>query len=102
MKIPTNDDIKNIMLQNLSKNANALNLSDMKSNEYGSFLENLAQNEKGNSTVYKELEKEVAQDAKMFKQFDFMRLMNRLQFGNLNDKERAEIFAKMTKIASEI
>ncbi|MBE3609450.1 MULTISPECIES: hypothetical protein [Campylobacter] len=102
MKIPTNDDIKNIMLQNLSKNANALNLSDMKSNEYGSFLENLAQNKKGNSTVYKELEKEVAKDAKMFKQFDFMRLMNRLQFGNLNDKERAEIFAKMTKIASEI
>ena len=38
----------------------------------------------------------------MFKKFDFMQMMTKLEMGNLKDGERAEVFAKMNKIAREI
>lgn len=84
--------------QNIKPNQNRA----QSENKHGSFLENLAAADEKNAEIYKELEKEIKQNAQMFKQFDFMRLLNKLQFGNLKDGERAEIFAKMNKIAREI
>ena len=49
-----------------------------------------------------ELEKELKSDAQMFKQFDFMQMMTKLQYGNLKSSEREELINKMSKIAKEI
>mgnify|MGYP000008959697 len=38
----------------------------------------------------------------MFKQFDFMQMMTKLQYGNLKSSEREELINKMSKIAKEI
>lgn len=67
----------------------------------GSFLQNLARDE-NEAQIYAKLEREAKETAKMFKKFDFMQMMTKLEMGNLKDGERAEIFAKMNKIAKEI
>ena len=67
----------------------------------GSFLRNLARDE-NEAQIYVKLEREAKEAAKMFKKFDFMQMMTKLEMGNLKDGERAEIFAKMNKIAKEI
>ena len=67
----------------------------------GSFLKNLARDE-NEAQIYAKLEREAKEAAKMFKKFDFMQMMTKLEMGNLKDGERAEIFAKMNKIAREI
>jgi len=69
--------------------------------EAGSFLRNLARDE-NEAQIYAKLEREAKEAAKMFKKFDFMQMMTKLEMGNLKDGERAEIFAKMNKIAKEI
>ena len=69
--------------------------------ETGSFLRNLARDE-NEAQIYAKLEREAKEAAKMFKKFDFMQMMTKLEMGNLKDGERAEIFAKMNKIAKEI
>ena len=69
--------------------------------EAGSFLRNLARDE-NEAQIYAKLEREAKEAAKMFKKFDFMQMMTKLEMGNLKDGERAEIFAKMNKIAREI
>ena len=69
--------------------------------ETGSFLRNLAR-DKNEAQIYTKLEREAKEAAKMFKKFDFMQMMTKLEMGNLKDGERAEIFAKMNKIAREI
>ena len=67
----------------------------------GSFLRNLARDE-NEAQIYAKVEREAKEAAKMFKKFDFMQMMTKLEMGNLKDGERAEIFAKMNKIAKEI
>ena len=69
--------------------------------ETGSFLRNLARDE-NEAQIYAKLEREAKEAAKMFKKFDFMQMMTKLEMGNLKDGERAEILAKMNKIAREI
>ena len=69
--------------------------------EASSFLQNLARDE-NEAQIYAKLELEAKETAKMFKKFDFMQMMTKLEMGNLKDGERAEIFAKMNKIAKEI
>ncbi|WP_298945283.1 hypothetical protein [uncultured Campylobacter sp.] len=69
--------------------------------EASSFLLNLARDE-NEAQIYAKLEREAKEAAKMFKKFDFMQMMTKLEMGNLKDGERAEIFAKMNKIAREI
>ena len=69
--------------------------------EASSFLRNLARDE-NEAQIYAKLEREAKEVAKMFKKFDFMQMMTKLEMGNLKDGERAEIFAKMNKIAKEI
>ena len=69
--------------------------------EKSSFLQNLARDE-NEAQIYAKLEREAKEAAKMFKKFDFMQMMTKLEMGNLKDGERAEIFAKMNKIAKEI
>ena len=69
--------------------------------EASSFLQNLAR-DKNEAQIYAKLEREAKEAAKMFKKFDFMQMMTKLEMGNLKDGERAEIFAKMNKIAKEI
>ena len=69
--------------------------------EASSFLRNLARDE-NEAQIYAKLEREAKEAAKMFKKFDFMQMMTKLEMGNLKDGERAEIFAKMNKIAREI
>jgi len=69
--------------------------------EASSFLQSLAR-DKNEAQIYAKLEREAKETAKMFKKFDFMQMMTKLEMGNLKDGERAEIFAKMNKIAKEI
>jgi len=69
--------------------------------EASSFLRNLARDE-NEAQIYAKLEREAKEAAKMFKKFDFMQMMTKLEMGNLKDGERAEIFDKMNKIAREI
>ncbi len=38
----------------------------------------------------------------MFKQFDFMQMITKLQYGNLKPNEREKLLNKMSKIAKEI
>lgn len=95
------------MLDKFNENANLSGevgkFSDDKftGGEAGSFLRNLARDE-NEAQIYAKLEREAKEAAKMFKKFDFMQMMTKLEMGNLKDGERAEIFAKMNKIAREI
>ena len=95
------------MLDKFNKNANLSDAAGKFSGdkftggEAGSFLRNLARDE-NEAQIYAKLEREAKEAAKMFKKFDFMQMMTKLEMGNLKDGERAEIFAKMNKIAREI
>ncbi len=86
---------------NLSDAADKIGADKFHGGETGSFLRNLARNE-NEAQIYAKLEREAKEAAKMFKKFDFMQMMTKLEIGNIKDGERAEIFAKMNKIAREI
>ena len=86
---------------NLSDAAGKIGADKFHGGETGSFLRNLARNE-NEAQIYAKLEREAKEAAKMFKKFDFMQMMTKLEMGNLKDAERAQIFAKMNKIAKEI
>ena len=86
---------------NLSSAAGKFDADKFHGGEKSSFLQNLARNE-NEAQIYAKLEREAKEAAKMFKKFDFMQMMTKLEMGNLKDGERAEIFAKMNKIAKEI
>ena len=86
---------------NLSDAADKIGADKFHGDEAGSFLQNLARDE-NEAQIYAKLEREAKEAAKMFKKFDFMQMMTKLEMGNLKDGERAEIFAKMNKIAREI
>ena len=86
---------------NLSDAADKIGADKFHGGETGSFLRNLAHDE-NEAQIYAKLEREAKEAAKMFKKFDFMQMMTKLEMGNLKDGERAEIFAKMNKIAKEI
>ena len=95
------------MLDKFNKNENLSDAADKFSGdkftggEAGSLLRNLAHDE-NEAQIYAKLEREAKEAAKMFKKFDFMQMMTKLEMGSLKDGERAEIFAKMNKIAREI
>ena len=95
------------MLDKFNEKANLNDAADKFSgdkftgDEAGSFLRNLARDE-NEAQIYAKLEREAKEAAKMFKKFDFMQMMTKLEMGSLKDGERAEIFAKMNKIAREI
>ena len=95
------------MLDKFNENANLSDATGKFSGDkftggkVGSFLRNLARDE-NEAQIYAKLEREAKEAAKMFKKFDFMQMMTKLEMGNLKDGERAEIFAKMNKIAKEI
>ena len=86
---------------NLSSAAGKFDADKFHGGEAGSFLRSLARDE-NEAQIYAKLEREAKETAKMFKKFDFMQMMTKLEMGNLKDGERAEIFAKMNKIAKEI
>ena len=86
---------------NLSSAAGKFDADKFHGGEASSFLQNLARDE-NEAQIYAKLEREAKEAAKMFKKFDFMQMMTKLEMGNLKDGERAEIFAKMNKIAKEI
>ena len=86
---------------NLSSAAGKIDADKLHGGEAGSFLRSLARDE-NEAQIYAKLELEAKETAKMFKKFDFMQMMTKLEMGNLKDGERAEIFAKMNKIAKEI
>ena len=86
---------------NLSGAAGKFDADKFDGGEAGSFLRSLARDE-NEAQIYAKLELEAKETAKMFKKFDFMQMMTKLEMGNLKDGERAEIFAKMNKIAKEI
>lgn len=86
---------------NLSSAAGKFSGDKFTGSETGSFLRNLARDE-NEAQIYAKLEREAKEATKMFKKFDFMQMMTKLEMGNLKDGERAEIFAKMNKIAREI
>ena len=86
---------------NLSDAADKIGADKFHGGEAGSFLRNLARDE-NEAQIYAKLEREAKEAAKMFKKFDFMQMMTKLEMGSLKDGERAEIFAKMNKIAREI
>lgn len=86
---------------NLSSAAGKFDADKFHGGEAGSFLRSLAR-DKNEAQIYAKLEREAKEAAKMFKKFDFMQMMTKLEMGNLKDGERAEIFAKMNKIAKEI
>ena len=86
---------------NLSSAAGKFDADKFHGGEASSFLQNLARDE-NEAQIYVKLEREAKEAAKMFKKFDFMQMMTKLETGNLKDGERAEIFSKMNKIAKEI
>ena len=86
---------------NLSSATDKFDADKFHGGETGSFLRNLAHDE-NEAQIYAKLEREAKEAAKMFKKFDFMQMMTKLEMGSLKDGERAEIFAKMNKIAREI
>ena len=86
---------------NLSDAADKIGADKFHGSEASSFLRNLARDE-NEAQIYAKLEREAKEVAKMFKKFDFMQMMTKLEMGNLKDAERAQIFAKMNKIAKEI
>ena len=86
---------------NLSSAAGKFDADKFHGGEASSFVQNLARDE-NEAQIYVKLEREAKEAAKMFKKFDFMQMMTKLEMGNLKDGERAEIFAKMNKIAKEI
>ena len=86
---------------NLSSAAGKIDADKFHGGEAGSFLRSLARDE-NEAQIYAKLEREAKEAAKMFKKFDFMQMMTKLEMGNLKDGERAEIFAKMNKSAKEI
>ena len=95
MKISENlSNLKNV-IDKAAKN-------DLDSSATGSFLQNLEKANKETEKIYEKLENELKSDAQMFKQFDFMQMMTKLQYGNLKSSEREELINKMSKIAKEI
>ena len=91
--------------ENLSNLKNAIDKAaknDLDSSATGSFLQNLEKANEETEKIYEKLEKELKSDAQMFKQFDFMQMMTKLQYGNLKSSEREELINKMSKIAKEI
>ena len=86
---------------NSSSAASKFDADKFHGGEASSFLQNLAR-DKNEAQIYAKLEREAKEAAKMFKKFDFMQMMTKLEMGNLKDAERAQIFAKMNKIAKEI
>ena len=95
------------MLDKFNENANLSDAASKVSGDKftggaaGSFLRNLARDE-NEAQIYAKLEREAKEAAKMFKKFDFMQMITKLEMGNIKDGERAEFFAKMNKIAKEI
>jgi len=95
MKISENlSNLKNV-ISKVAKN-------DPDASATGSFLQNLEESNKETEKIYKKLEEELKSDAQMFKQFDFMQMMTKLQYGKLKPSEREELLNKMSKIAKEI
>lgn len=91
--------------ENLSNLKNVINKAaknDLDTSATGSFLQNLEKSNEETEKIYKKLEEELKSDAQMFKQFDFMQMMTKLQYGKLKPSEREELLNKMSKIAKEI
>lgn len=91
--------------ENLSNLKNVINKAaknDLDASATGSFLQNLEKSNEETEKIYKKLEEELKSDAQMFKQFDFMQIMTKLQYGKLKPSEREELLNKMSKIAKEI
>ena len=91
--------------ENLANLKNAIDKAaknDLDMSATGSFLQNLEKANKETEKIYKQLEKELKSDAQMFKQFDFMQMITKLQYGNLKPNEREKLLNKMSKIAKEI
>ena len=89
-------------LSNLKNTIDKAAKNDLDASATGSFLQNLEKANKETEKIYEKLEKELKSDAQMFKQFDFMQMMTKLQYGNLKSSEREELINKMSKIAKEI
>ncbi len=91
--------------ENLANLKNAIDKAaknDLDMSATGSFLQNLEKTNKETEKIYKKLEKELKNDAQMFKQFDFMQMITKLQYGNLKPNECEKLLNKMSKIAKEI
>lgn len=63
---------------------------------------NLTTNQEFFSDKFAQLEKQSKKDAQMFKTFDFMQIMNKLIYGNNDEKEQQKLLNKAMKIANSL
>lgn len=54
------------------------------------------------SVISKKLQKQISQDDKLFKTFDFMQIMNELIYGNASESEKMKLLQKANEIAKSV
>lgn len=54
------------------------------------------------SAISKKLQKQISQDDKLFKTFDFMQIMNELIYGNASESEKMKLLQKANEIAKSV
>lgn len=54
------------------------------------------------AAISKSLQKQIDEDEKLFKTFDFMQIMNQLIYGNLDEAEKSKLYQKASDIAASV
>ena len=54
------------------------------------------------SVISKKVQKQISQDDKLFKTFDFMQIMNELIYGNASESEKMKLLQKANEIAKSV
>lgn len=54
------------------------------------------------AAISKSLQKQIDEDEKLFKTFDFMQIMNQLIYGNLDEAEKSKLYKKASDIAASV
>ena len=54
------------------------------------------------AAISKSLQKQIDEDEKLFKTFDFMPIMNQLIYGNLDEAEKSKLYKKASDIAASV
>lgn len=54
------------------------------------------------SVISKKLQKQISQDDKLFKTFDFMQIMNELIYGNASESQKMKLLQKANEIAKSV
>ena len=86
---------------NSSSAASKFDADKFHGGEKSSFLQSLAR-DKNEAQIYAKLEREAKETAKMFKKFDFMQMMTKLETGNLKNAERRKNASRILNFADFI